>query len=164
MLRSRLLPHPFLSAVLLAVWLLAFNSIAPGVLLLGIVLAVVLPMVTAPFWPESPRVKVGLAIPKLAAVVLWDIVVANVRVAILILGPMRRLHPRFLEVPLEVRSPSAITTLAGIITLTPGTVSANLSGDRRTLLVHALSARDPEAAIAAIKQRYERPLLEIFEC
>lgn len=162
-MRDRLLPHPILSALLLVVWLLAFNSLAPGVVLLGVVIAVALPRLTSAFWPEAPQ-RVRLRhVPRLLVVVLWDIVVANVRVALLILGPSRRLRPRFLEVPLELESAFAITTLAGIITLTPGTVSANLSGDRRTLLVHALSERDPEGAVATIKARYERPLREIFE-
>ena len=77
---------------------------------------------------------------------------------------IERLRPRFLLVPLQVESPTAITLLAAIITLTPGTVSSNVSGDRRTLLVHALSETDPEAAVALIKARYERPILEIFGC
>lgn len=163
-MRERLLPHPILSTLLLLVWLLAFNSVAPGVVLLGIAIAIVLPFVTRTFWPEAPQDVRLRPVPRLMLVVLWDILVANVRVALLILGPARRLHPRFLEVPLALESPFAITTLAGIITLTPGTVSANLSGDRRTLLVHALSETDPEGAVATIKRRYEEPLRRIFEC
>ena len=159
----RILPHPIHSSLLLLVWLLAFNSLGLGVLLLGIVVAVVLPLVTRGFWPEAPQQVRLRYVPRLLAVLLWDIVVANVRVALLILGPRRRLHPRFLLVPLALESPFAITTLAGIVTLTPGTVSANLSGDRRTLLVHALSETDPEGAVATIKERYERPLRQIFE-
>lgn len=161
---SRLFPHPILSALLLALWLLAFNSVAPGVMLLGVVVAVLLPLATRSFWPESPA-RVRLApVPRLVAIVFWDIVVANLRVALLVLGPQRRLRPRFLLVPLQVESPVAITLLAAIITLTPGTVSSNVSGDRRTLLVHALSETDPDAAVALIKARYERPILEIFGC
>ena len=164
LLRQRFLRHPILSVVLLVVWLLAWNSIAPGVVILGAGLAVVLPLVTGPLWPETPPVVRLAPIPRLVAIVLWDIVVANVRVAVLVLGPTSRLHPRFLEVPLDVISPFSITALASIITLTPGTLSANLSGDRRTLLVHALSEQDAEGAVATIKSRYERPLLEIYGC
>lgn len=161
---ARLLPHPVLSSALLIIWLLLHDSIAPGVILSGAVLAVALPLLTRGFWPEAPQTMRLAPLPRLAAVVLWDILMANLRVARLVLGPAHRRHPRFIELPLEVTSPLAITTLAGIITLTPGTVSANLSGDRRTLLVHALSDDDPEATIADIRQRYERPLLEIFGC
>jgi multicomponent K+:H+ antiporter subunit E len=66
-------------------------------------------------------------------------------------------------VPLELTTAEAITVLAGTITLTPGTVSADLSADGRALLVHCLEAPDPEGVVATIKERYERRLLEIFE-
>jgi multicomponent K+:H+ antiporter subunit E len=54
--------------------------------------------------------------------------------------------------------------LASVISLTPGTVSADLSDDRKTLLVHGLNVVDEAAAVAEIKQRYEAPLLEVFTC
>lgn len=161
---SRLLPHPILSTLALGAWILLNNSVAPAVLVSGVVLAVGLPLLTRSFWPETPQGVRVAPLLRLVMVALWDILVANLRVALLILGPRRRLHPCFIVVPLEVTSPLAITTLAGIITLTPGTVSANLSGDRRSLLVHALSERDPAGAVESIKTRYERPLLEIFGC
>ena len=64
--------------------------------------------------------------------------------------------------PLALTSPEAITVLAGTITMTPGTVSAELSADGRALLVHGLDVPDPEALVAEIKSRYEARLLEIF--
>lgn len=161
---ARLLPHPVLSTVLLAIWLLLHNGVAAGGVVSGVVLALALPLLTRGFWPEAPQRMRLSPVPGLAMVVLWDIVKSSFRVAGLEIGPMSRLRPRFIELPLEVTSPLAITTLAGIITLTPGTLSANLSGDRRTLLVHALSDDDPAGTIATIKERYERPLLEIFGC
>lgn len=160
----RLLPHPLLAASLLVVWMLAHNSLAPGVVLSGLVVGTLVALLARPFWPAAPAVARWTPIPRLVAVVLWDIVIANVRVALLIVGPARRVRPRFLEIPLATTHPATITALAGIITLTPGTVSANLSGDRRTLLVHALSEDDAAGAVATIKARYERPLLEIFGC
>ena len=57
----------------------------------------------------------------------------------------------------------AITALAGTITLTPGTVSADLSADGRSLLVHCLETADPAATVSQIKERYDRRLKEIFE-
>jgi multicomponent K+:H+ antiporter subunit E len=65
-------------------------------------------------------------------------------------------------IPLDLRQPEAITVLAGTITLTPGTVSADLSEDGHSLLVHALDAPDPDAIRDEIKTRYERRLMEIF--
>ena len=97
-------------------------------------------------------------------IVLWDIVVANVVVAWLILFRRTRdLQPRWIAVPLELRKPEAITVLAGTITLTPGTLSADMSAEGHYLLVHCLHAPDPDAVRDEIKKRYERRLLEIFE-
>lgn len=163
-LRTRVVPHPVLSAVMFVVWSLLQNSVAPGTLVAGAILSIAIPLVTDGFLKDTPQTVRLAPVPALLGVVLWDILTANVRVAILVLGPISRIHPRFIEVPLEVTSALAQTTLAGIITLTPGTVSANISGDRRTLLVHALSTTHPETIVADIKTRYERPLMEIFGC
>ena len=157
------LPQPLLSVALLAVWLLAHNAFTPGLVLLGALLAVVVPIATRHFWPEYPRTVRYAPLARLTATVLLDIVVANVRVARLILGPKERLRPAFFELPVTLRGDFAITLLASIISLTPGTVSADLSSDRRTLLVHGLDVDDAEHAVTSIKQRYERLLAEVFE-
>jgi len=66
-------------------------------------------------------------------------------------------------VPLDVRRPRSISLLAGIVTMTPGTLSAELSDDHRHLLVHGLDVDDPQALVAQIKTRYEAPIRELFE-
>jgi multicomponent K+:H+ antiporter subunit E len=73
-----------------------------------------------------------------------------------------KLRPSWIVIPLDLRTPEAITVLAGTITLTPGTVSADISNNGRSLLVHALDAPDPDAVRDEIKQRYESRLKEIF--
>lgn len=162
---QRFLPHPLLSLFLLLVWLLLNNSFAFGHVVLGAVLGVLVPWWTAAFWPEQVCVRRPWVMFKFMVVVLWDIVVANVQVAILVLGPNRRLQPAFIRVPLDIRSPLGISILANTISLTPGTVSCDVVADRQHLLVHALHVLDAEEAIRAIKQRYERPLMEVLcEC
>ena len=69
-----------------------------------------------------------------------------------------------MQVPLDIQHEFTITLFASTISLTPGTVSADLSLDRRYLLVHSLHVTDIDAAIAEMKQRYEAPLKEVFEC
>lgn len=93
---------------------------------------------------------------------LQDIVLANLQVARLILGRQDRLSPGFVSVPLTVRDPRAVSLLAAIVTMTPGTVSAELSDDRTTLQVHALDLREPQALLELIRERYERPILELM--
>lgn len=158
----RLLPSPLLSVALLLVWLLLNDTLAPGQALLGALLALALPLLTERLRPERARLRRPLRAARLLLVVLVDIVLANIEVARRILGPESVLRPRFVWLPLDIRDPYGIAALAGIITLTPGTVSSDLSADRRYLLVHAFNCDDPAALVASIKQRYERPLMEIF--
>ena len=99
---------------------------------------------------------------RLFFVVVWDIVVANIKVAKLVLGPTKNLHPKWFRVPLETEHEEVNALLAMIITTTPGTVSAGIDQDRGDILVHALSTEDEAAEIETIKQRYEQPLIEIF--
>jgi len=160
---SRWLPHPILLVTMVVVWGLLFDSFAFGVLLLGAVLSTLIIYWAGAFWPDRVRLRRPLTILRLGLIVLWDIIIANIAVARLVLSPLIRLHPGFLVVPLDVRDPYAIVALTGIITMTPGTVSCLLSADRRTLYVHAIDASEPEDAVREIKQRYEAPLKEIFE-
>jgi len=83
--------------------------------------------------------------------------------ALQILGPEERIRPGFVWVPLAIRDAYGTASLASIITMTPGTLSVDLSHDRRHLLVHALHVDDPAELIASIKSRYEQPLMAIFE-
>ncbi len=161
-MKRRLLPHPFASLALAVFWVWLNNSLAPGHLLLGLLLGWGLPFMVGRFWPETVRVSQPWRLVGLAGVVALDIVTANLRVAVAILGPVRRLRPGIAVVPLDVRSDSGIAVLANTITLTPGTLSSDLSPDRRRLLVHYLDERDPEAMVATIKRRYEQPIMEVF--
>ena len=158
----RLLPHPGLSALLVVIWMVMVNDLTVGTLFLGLVVGVAVPIFTAPWWPGRPRVRFLPALAY-AGLVLWDIVVANFQVAAIILfKPTRDLRPAWLTVPLELSSPEAITVFAGTISLTPGTVSADVSACGEYLLVHALHAPDPVAEVAKVKARYEARLKEIF--
>ncbi len=161
---ARILPHPLLTLTLTAVWLMLLNDFSLGSLLFGLILGFTVPQLTAAFWPRRPRVRRPLKILEYFLVVLWDIVVANVQVAyIVVFKSNAQMRPHFITIPLEIYSPEAITVLAGTITMTPGTVTADLSADGRSLLVHCLDTGDPESEAAAIKERYESRLKEIFE-
>jgi multicomponent K+:H+ antiporter subunit E len=160
---GRLLPTPLLSLAVFVSWLLLNQSLSSGHLLIAAALAVATPRAFAAFAPEPVRIGRWLVVARLALHVLFDIVTSNIDVARRILGPEARIRPGFVWLPLDIRDPHGIVTLAGIITMTPGTLSAALSDDRRALLVHALHLGDEAELIATIKQRYEAPLMEIFE-
>lgn len=158
------LPHPVLSCFLVVAWLLLAAQISVAHVILALFLAVVIPLICKSFLVGLPRLRNPLAAIRLVFLVTYDIVLANIAVAKLILGRPERLTPIFVDVPLELTQPMSISLLASIITMTPGTVSADLSEGNTMLLVHALSCDDPDALIAEIKQRYEKPLIEIFGC
>jgi multicomponent K+:H+ antiporter subunit E len=163
-MRARLLPHPLLTVLVTLVFVFLMNEVTAGVVVLGLILGFAIPLLTAPFWPGRPRLKAPLTVAEFMLVVLWDIIVSNIEVAKLIL--FRRgdsLRTRYVTVPLDLETPEAIALLAGTITMTPGTVSADLSADGKALLVHCLDTGDPAATVAAIKARYERRLKRVFE-
>jgi len=163
-MRERFLPHPFLTATLAVVWVLLVNDFSLANFLFGLLLGVGIAKLTSNYWPGRPRIRNPLAILEYSGVVLWDIIVSNVQVAYLVL--FRRsdsLRSRFITVPLALKSPEAIATLAGTITMTPGTVSADLSADGRSLLVHCLDTADGDDTVVSITNRYERRLMRIFE-
>lgn len=160
----RLLPHPILSLLLVVVWLMLVNALSLGSLVMGIILGLVIPFITAAYWPDRPKVRRPFAALGYILIVMWDILVANVVVAWTILTKSNEaMQSTWVTIPLDLKRPEAISILAGTITLTPGTVSADLSNKGHALLVHALDAADPDAVRDEIKQRYERRLKEIFE-
>jgi multicomponent K+:H+ antiporter subunit E len=161
---GRFLPHPLLTLLLAAVWQMLVNSITVGTLVLGVVFGILIPLLTNAYWPDRPRLRRPLKLFSYLLIVLWDICAANLVVARIIL--FRRnsdLRSNWVTIPLELSSPEAITVLAGTITMTPGTVSSDISSCGRVLLVHCLDAPDPDAVRSEIKHRYERRLKEIFE-
>ena len=158
-----LLPHPLLTILLAVVWILLQNKLTAGMAVFGLILGIIIPRATAIWWPDRPK---GFRMGKMIVysfIVVWDIIVANVQVAWIVLTvPSARLKPTWIVIPLELTQPEAITVLAGTITLTPGTVSADLSDEGHSLLVHVLHTDDPDGVRDEIKDRYERRLKEIF--
>lgn len=164
---GRWLPHPWLSVLMLVAWLWLNNSLHPGHLVLGGVLALAIPAFTRRFWPDPIPIHRPVRLLQYLLLVLYDVIVANLQVAVLILGPASRWRPAFVRVPLELRTDFAVTVLASTVTLTPGTVSVDVEDapdGSRVLVVHALRCTDERALVESIRQRYERRLREILEC
>lgn len=160
--RTGWLPHPVLSLLIAAVWLMLQQSLAVPQLLSAAVLAVLLPRLLHGFLGPATRLRAPGVALRFAVLVLWDIVVSNLTVARLVLDPRAAPQPAWVPVPLALTHPTAIMLLAAVITTTPGTVSCVVDEERRQILVHALDCDDPAALAAQIRARYEAPLLEIF--
>jgi multicomponent K+:H+ antiporter subunit E len=161
---SRLFPHPWISAALFVASLMLWGGLGALQLAGAALFAIAIPHVLRRLdGPGVVLARPAVAV-RLVLVVLWDIVLANIAVARLILGPMRRLRPVFVEVPLDSPHPQVATLLAMIVTMTPGTVSTDIDDGRTRLLVHVLDTGDPAGVVDSIKARYERPLKEIYGC
>ncbi len=169
------MPTPYRSLLLFVIWLLLNQSVALIHLFFGVVLALLIPYICYRFRDPQPLVERPLLALRYILRVFADIVTANAQVAVLILGPVHKLQPAFVRVPLDLQHNLPITILAGTVSMTPGTVSADiypctehLAADeplpQRWLLVHVLNLEDEAELIATIKQRYEAPLKEIFKC
>src|SRR4051794_3257684 len=86
----------------------------------------------------------------------WEIFKSSVQVTIAVLFPARNIKPGILAIPLELRTDWGIALLANSITLTPGTLSLDVSGDKKTLFVHCLAVENPDGFRRAIKNVFER--------
>ncbi|MBX3420120.1 MAG: Na+/H+ antiporter subunit E [Pirellulaceae bacterium] len=162
--QQRWLPHPLISIGLIYLWMALQNNFAISSLVTGVILGIVIPIQTRSIWDVKPHIGAVGPMIMFAVVLLWDIVVANVQVALIVVfKPLDRLQPKWFTVPLDLVSPEAIAILSSAITLTPGTVSCDLSANGRSLLIHAMDTGDAEAEAAKIKQRYEARLMRIFE-
>lgn len=160
---SRVLPYPILSAALLALWLLLNESLSPGQILLGSVVAVGAGKAMGALRPEKVRLRRPDLILKLLGVVLVDVVRSNLAVArIIVARPRSGGASGFMRVRLDLRDRMGLAVLAVILTATPGTIFLEYDPETGDLLLHVLDLVDEAHWVDIIKNRYERLLLEIF--
>lgn len=161
---TRMIPHPVMSASILIVWLL-LTSFAMGNLVLGSLIALLAGWVVHRLHPPTPRIRRWRVIPKLMAIVVWDILKSNIAVArILLMGPNHPgYHSGFVELELKLRDQNALALLAIIICATPGTAWLEYEAEDGYLLLHVLDLRSESDWQTLIRDRYEALLMEIFE-
>lgn len=101
---------------------------------------------------------------ELAAFLLWELLLANLRVAYDVLTPGYHMRPGVVAIPLDAKSDIEITLLANLITLTPGTLSLDVSSDRRVLYIHVMYVDndDLDEVRRKIKSGFERRVLEVL--
>lgn len=100
---------------------------------------------------------------KLVVMFHYELVVSSVAVMWDVLTPRHRARPGFVEMPLDVKSDAGILLVTNLISLTPGTLSLNVSDDRKTLLVHAMFMDDPDAVVRQMKEGMETWVREAIE-
>jgi multicomponent K+:H+ antiporter subunit E len=160
---KRLLPSPWLSLGIFGGWLLLTRSMSPGQALLGLLVAVVVPLLMAPLRPRpGPMRHIGTLV-LLILRVGRDVVLSAIDVARGVLR-VRRAVPRgsFVTIPLDLRNVHGLAALSMITAVIPGTVWCELAPDCSALRLHVFDLADEAAFIAHYKTDYELPLKEIF--
>ena len=161
-MRRRIFPSIPQSITVFLFWLLMAEKATVGTVLLAAFLAWLMPQIAERLEREFARMGAVWVLLPFALKLMGDIVMANITVARQVLDAEHKLQSGFIWIPLELTNIHGISALTSVITLTPGTLTAELSGDRRHLLVHCLHVPDPQGMIDEIKQRYEAPLRRIF--
>ena len=159
----RWLPYPILSGLLALIWLILNQSLAPGTILLGVLLGIALARVFGLLRPPKARLRNYPLLLRLLLRVMIDIVHSNLAVARLILRRDSHARSGFVAIPLTLSDRYGLAVLACIITSTPGTIWVSHDSRLNILLIHVLDLVDEQTWIGSIKQRYEAPLLEIFQ-
>ncbi len=161
---ERVLPAPLLSAALWALWLVLARSTSAGHIVLGLSLALAVPILTSKLRATKVRVRRPLVVARFILVVGRDVLASNLVVAAGVLAwRWRRPDARFVVVPLDLRDPLGLAALSMVTTVVPGTVWSELARDRSALLLHVWDVGDEATFVASFKARYEKPLQEIFE-
>jgi multicomponent K+:H+ antiporter subunit E len=156
---------PVFAIVLLLMWLLLNSTLSVGHIVLGAIVSVAVLVAAYPLRPLQPKMRNGSVLLKLLADVFVDVLRSNIGVARVVLGFTggRKVHSGFIDIPLDMRDPHGLATLAMIITCTPGTVWVEHSQEKSALTIHVLDLLDESVWVHKIKTRYEQPLMRVFE-
>lgn len=161
---KRLINALLLPLFLLVLWLMLNDTLAPGQILLGAVLAALLSWAARSFRPLRATLRHPLTILRLLGHVATDIGRSNLAVARIVwLGKRANATPGYIRLPIKLRDPHALAALACILTFTPGTVWSDFSEDDGLLTLHVLDLKDENEWLTIVTERYEKPLMEIFE-
>ena len=151
-----------LNLVLALFWAMATGEVTLLTLGSGFLVGMLVLHLVGPVLGDSRyAMRFFLAI-NLALFFLRELLASSVRVAIDVLRPRFTMRPAIIRVPLEVRDDVQITLLANLISLTPGTLSVDVSEDKSHLYVHAMYGDDPERVVRRVKQKFERRIQEVF--
>ncbi len=152
----------FLWTILLAVvWAAITGNFEPGNLVLGFALGFLVLLFARRVVGTADYARRLMQALALIAYFLWELVLSNLRVAADVLRPTLRLRPGVVGIPLDARTDVEIVLLANLITVTPGSLSLDVSADRQTLYLHVMRFDDPETVRRKVKEGFERRILAV---
>jgi len=149
-----------INLVLAVVWAALSGQFTLATLLVGFVVGYVTLWAMQPLFPANRYCAKVIGLVKLAIFFLWELLVSSLKVAWSVVTPLRYSKPGIITVPLDVMSDTEITVLGNLISLTPGSLSLDISDDRKHLVVHAMFIEDPEDFRREVKQGMEHRVRE----
>lgn len=149
-----------LNLLLALIWAGITGVFTPGNVLIGFVLGLLILIFSDRATAGRSHIIVAARTFDFAVFFLWDLILANVRMAYTVLSPSRTMRPGIIAIPLDAKSDIEITLVANLISLTPGTLSIDVSTDRKTLYIHEMFIDDVEVLRDEVKRRYEHRLLK----
>lgn len=151
-----------LNILLALVWMMAVGRFTFHQLLLGFLLGFLVVSVVEPLWGGGTYARRVFRFVRFAGFFFWELLLSSLRIAYDIVTPELHARPHIFAVPLDARTDTEITLVANFLTLTPGTLSLDISTDQRTLYVHTMYTENRERFITEVKQGLEARLLEVL--
>jgi multicomponent Na+:H+ antiporter subunit E len=151
-----------LNLLLSLAWMALTGQFTPINLIIGFALGYILLWIMQRTGKPSVYFLKGRRVVHFILFFAWEVIDANIRVAYDVLTPRHHMTPGIVAIPLDAKTDSEITILANLITLTPGTLSLDVSADRRVLYIHAMYVQDVDQFKKNIKEELEKRLLEVL--
>jgi multicomponent Na+:H+ antiporter subunit E len=153
----------FINVLLALVWTFLTGSFTPNTLIEGFIAGYLIMWLASPLYGETAYFKKFRQIVSLLLFFAWEMFVSTLRVASVVISPNLDIQPGIVAVPLDVKKDVEIMLLANLITVTPGSLSLDISYDRRVIYIHVMHVTDVEAYRREIKQGFEKRIGELFQ-
>lgn len=149
------------NGLLAIVWTMITGNFAPANVVFGFVLGFLVLLLVGPVVGSGNYASRVLALGKLSAFFLAELVVSNVQMAYDVLRPGLRMRPGVIAIPIAAETDVEIVLLANLITLTPGSLSLDISDDHQTLYLHTMDMRKADKLVRKVKDGFERRILAV---
>jgi len=143
------------------IWMFFHNSYSVGTFTIGYLIGIGLILVLRRFIPGRLYFGKLFAIFKLILMFIRELILSSLNVAKEILRPRMIIRPGIIAVPTQLRTDIEVTLFACLITLTPGTLTLEISPDNDVLYLHCIDIHDVQESVDAIKNTFEKAIMEV---
>lgn len=153
----------FINVMLALIWTSLTGSFTPNTLTQGFIVGYLVLWLASPMYGTATYFKKFRQTISFLLFFVWELAISTLRVAYVVIKPNLDIQPGIVAVPLDVKTDTEIMLLANLITVTPGSLSLDISYDRRVIYIHVMHVTDVEAYRRGIKQGFEKRIGELFQ-